>query len=463
MVEPVSAFELVDALLGAVFLAIGSVALGLSAMTRRTGEPTLFWFAIFAAMYGVRQTGSTPVVQTVSGLPDGIWSYWVSSLSYLILVPAGFLTAAVLGTGWRGTLRLYPRLAAGVAIVSIVFDLLTRDPGAAMPINRLLVALGFVLFAVHLVPRWRTAWESGTGAVLSAAAIFAVVALYETFAPASILPGFHLEPIALAAVIVAIGHYTAARVLASEARLAAVASELATARRIQESILPQGTPALHGLHIEARYVPMTEVAGDFYEFVRLDDSRVAILVADVSGHGVPAALIASMVKIAVASHAGHAAEPADMLEALSRTFQGRIEGSFITATYAVIDSSNGTVTYSSAGHPPALLMRRGGNIERLQAGAIMLGVVASEYPKDTSPFDVGDRLLLYTDGLTEAAPDAIGEFFGDVELDRTVRDGAQLSLSRSADLLLARVRQWARPKGGSLDDDLTFVMIERSV
>ena len=460
MTEPLAAPELFKALVGLLFVAIGLVTTGLWSMVRQSRDRALLWFSVVAILYGLRLAGSSAPVQIVAGLSPRAWSYWFAGLSYVLLVPVGLLAGAHRGGGWRRTLWIYPSVAAAAAITGLAVDRMTATPGRATPLNQLLVLLGFVLMAAHVVPRWREAGRARLRPVLVAGAVFATLALYETFTDTALLSSADLEPLALLAFVVTIGHYSASRVFENEARLAAVASELAMATRIQQSILPQRAPDVRALSVAARYVPMSEVAGDFYEFVPLDASRFAVLVADVSGHGVPAALIASMVKIAVAAHAQHAHDPSRMLQAINQTFIGRFDSSFITAFYAVVDSAQRAVTYSSAGHPPALLVRRTGAIDLLSMGAMMLGFADVPYPEASVPFGPGDRLLIYTDGLTEACPASSEEFFGDRGLQQALVDGAPLPPQAFAELLLARAQQWAAGGGGALGDDLTFVVVD---
>ena len=445
-----------------MFVAIAGVSLALAAMTWRGGDRSLLWFAIFTMVYGLRMVGSSLAVQAASAIPQRVWDHFEAALSHVILVPAGLLAAAHLGRGWHDTLWLFPRFAAIVGVLSISVELVTDAPDRAMPLNRLLVLAGLVLVAVHVIPRWREASASRLRPVLWAAAVFAAFALYETFAPTRLLGRVDLEPLALLAVVAALGHYSASGVLANQARLAAVAAELATARRIQQSILPQSLPSVHELSLAARYVPMSELAGDFYDFIPLNASRIGMLVADVSGHGVPAALIASMVKVAVSAQSHHAGEPSRLLEAVNHTFLGRFDGSFITAFYAVIDTAAGAVTYSSAGHPPAFVVRASQRIESLPTGGLMLGFMDAPYPQDTAAFAPGDRLVLYTDGLIEAAAPHSGEFFGDRELPRALREGISLDTNAFADMLLRRAKDWTVSNGGTIGDDLTLLVADRA-
>ena len=138
-------------------------------------------------------------------------------------------------------------------------------------------------------------------------------------------------------------------------QLLTIQKELETARQIQLSILPSEIPKIEGLDIAARYVPMTSVAGDFYDFIVVDEKHIGILVADVSGHGMPAALIASMLKIALSAQAAHAADPAQVLLGLNQALCGKFQHHFVTAAYLFVDMQKRTLTYAGAGHPPLLL------------------------------------------------------------------------------------------------------------
>ena len=138
-------------------------------------------------------------------------------------------------------------------------------------------------------------------------------------------------------------------------QLLTIQKELETARQIQLSILPSEIPKIEGLDIAARYIPMTSVAGDFYDFIVVDEKHIGILVADVSGHGMPAALIASMLKIALAAQVAHAADPAQVLLGLNQALCGKFQHHYVTAAYLFVDMEKRTLTYAGAGHPPLLL------------------------------------------------------------------------------------------------------------
>src|SRR5246127_3187827 len=136
--------------------------------------------------------------------------------------------------------------------------------------------------------------------------------------------------------------------------------ELQIANQIQSSILPREVPRLAGLEIAARYVPMSAVAGDFYDFLVLDERHIGVLVADVTGHGVPAALIASMLKVAFAGQSAHADDPALVLSGLNRALCGKFEDHFVTAAYVFVDLQRWVLRCAGAGPPPPILSSRDG-------------------------------------------------------------------------------------------------------
>jgi serine phosphatase RsbU (regulator of sigma subunit) len=163
---------------------------------------------------------------------------------------------------------------------------------------------------------------------------------------------------------------------------------------------------------------MTSVAGDFFDFLKLSETSLSILVADVSGHGVPAALVASMLKICFAAQRTQAKDPAKVLAGLNSMLSGSLGGQYVTAACAAIDLETRTVTYAGAGHPPGLLLRRNiGDVLPLAENGLFIGPFPhATYTSMTVPFESGDKLLLYTDGIIEAAgPD--GEEFGKKNLE----------------------------------------------
>lgn len=210
----------------------------------------------------------------------------------------------------------------------------------------------------------------------------------------------------------------------------------------------------------AAYEPMTSVAGDFYEFLPVSRHRAGFLVADVSGHGVPAALIASMIKVAAQSVAAAAPDPSGLLLRLRDALHGHLSGQYVTAAYLWLDAETRTARYSAAGHPPLVLWRAAEDrISRIESNGILFGVdVESAYPTCEIALAPGDRLVLYTDGLTEAE-NAAGEPFGDSRLEQVLRDLGSRPADRVTRGLLDAVRAW-RPASVPQQDDITPLVID---
>ena len=198
-------------------------------------------------------------------------------------------------------------------------------------------------------------------------------------------------------------------------QLLSINNELEMARQIQLSILPRETPEMKGLEIAARYIPMSTVAGDFYDFIIVDEKHVGILIADVTGHGLPAALIASMLQVALTAQFAHASEPGRVLAGLNQALCGKFTQHFVTAAYLFVDMEKSSMSYAGAGHPPLLLWREstGTACELMENGLVLGQFPEATYSVVQVPVGAGDRTVLYTDGIPEATNPSEQEFGGD--------------------------------------------------
>ena len=246
------------------------------------------------------------------------------------------------------------------------------------------------------------------------------------------------------------------------AQLDALNEELEMARQIQLSILPHSVPQLPGLDIAARYSPMTSVAGDFYDFIEIDDKHIGILIADVSGHGLPSALIASMIQVALAGQAPHAAEPAKVLAGLNSALAGKFTQNFVTAAYVYIDLEKKLIRYAGAGHPPVLRFRHSeGKTTQLLENGIVLGMIPdAEYTALEIPLEPGDRHVLYTDGIPEAANPA-GEQFGFDRIQQYMQTHSNVTAPQFADNFLAEIAHWSNQSSDQgQQDDITLLLFD---
>ena len=241
-------------------------------------------------------------------------------------------------------------------------------------------------------------------------------------------------------------------------QLATIRTELETARRIQMSILPQKMPTIAGLDIAARYIPMTEVAGDFYDFIVVDEKRLGTLVADVSGHGMPAALISSMLKIALAAQTPYASDPAAVLTGLNKALCGKFQGHFVTAAYHYIDTDARTIRYAGAGHPPLILKERSSADakEALENGLFLGAFEYASYSTLELPFPEGTWAVLYTDGVPEMASES-GEEFGVERIKSFVAANDGLTPDKFIDELRTELARWS--SDAEAEDDVTILAI----
>src|ERR1700739_4453765 len=244
-------------------------------------------------------------------------------------------------------------------------------------------------------------------------------------------------------------------------QLLALNTELETARQIQLSILPHSIPKLPGLEIAAQYLPMTSVAGDFYDFLQIDEQHIGILIADVSGHGLPSALIASMLQVALTGQAAHAPEPGKVLVGLNRAFCGKFTYNFVTAAYAYVDLENNLMRYAGAGHPPMLQWRNStGKATQVLENGLVLGIVEeASYEAIEFLLEPGDRYVLCTDGILEAA-NAAREQFGVDRLMRFIENHKDLAVDQFCQMLLNDLSHWSNQTTEGQQDDITLLVID---
>jgi phosphoserine phosphatase RsbU/P len=244
-------------------------------------------------------------------------------------------------------------------------------------------------------------------------------------------------------------------------QLLSINSELEMAREIQMSILPHEIPQIKGLEIAARYLPMTSVAGDFYDFIVVDEKHLGILVADVSGHGLPAALIASMLKAALSAQFPHAYDPARVLAGLNQSLCGKFKRHFATAAYAFVDMEKNSMRYAAAGHPPLLLWRVStGRASEVLENGLPLGLLPeATYSVVDVPVESGDKALLYTDGIPETTSPSEQEFGVDL-FKGFLESNHDLKADCFADSLFDELWSWSEnPKGEGQQDDITLLAI----
>lgn len=455
----VNPVDLAAVVIGSLFVTIGAVSVAVAFSARPRANRSATWFGVFFALYGLRLLAGSELVQAVTTWPERVFQYLDASITYAILVPATLFVESLIGPGRHTLLRRTWQMLAIGAAGGILADLVARRPYAAVVLNKALVVIAIGVWFLHLAAGARRGrWSVEVRGVMVAGSILALTAIWETISDRGLLGAVDAEPLAMLLFAGALGWFVLARAREQEFRYAALSRELELARSIQQSLLPQRMPDIPGLRLAGVYLPMSAVAGDLYEILTLSDRRPLVLVADVSGHGIPAALIASMVKVAVAAEADRHQRPGDVLTGINRALTGKFDRAYVTACCVVVDPERRTLMYAAAGHPPPLLRRAGGSIVRLDRGGTVLTMLPDvSYDTMEVPFEPGDRLLLYTDGLTEARRAHGEEFFGDAELGRVV------SATPPADDLMRAVldahSRWIG-EGTPLSDDISVVVID---
>jgi phosphoserine phosphatase RsbU/P len=233
--------------------------------------------------------------------------------------------------------------------------------------------------------------------------------------------------------------------------------ELDEARRIQCKLLPSAVPQFEGCEIATQWQPASGVGGDCFDLIPFGPSRLALCIADVVGKGIPAALLMSNLQASVRAFATEAAQPAELCHQVNRILCGRIaEGRFISFFYCRIDTTLGIVTYSNAGHYLPIVVHQDGSVDRLTEGGPVLGVFSdAAYEQGQIQIASGDRIVLFTDGVTEAR-NGNDEEFGE---DRLV-EAAVSNRACSAPALEARLSQCVSEfSGDQRQDDATLIVV----
>ena len=229
------------------------------------------------------------------------------------------------------------------------------------------------------------------------------------------------------------------------------------ARDIQIRLLPTEIPQIPGYQISGTWNPARVVSGDYYDVLTFADNRVGICIGDVTGKGIPAAMLMANLQAAVRAFASDTVEPGLLCERINGLLANNIEpGRFITFFYAVLDGESNRLLYTNAGHNPPILLRPTGEVLRLDEGGMVLAIRPEvEYLQGQVKLASGDRLVLFTDGVTEAEK-ASGEQFGEARLI----DELTINRSRSAiDMQKAVIQAVMEFCNGDFQDDVTTLVM----
>lgn len=238
-----------------------------------------------------------------------------------------------------------------------------------------------------------------------------------------------------------------------------IEGQLEVARQVQLELLPASDPQIEGFDICAYNFSTEEVSGDYYDWVSIYDDQIGIVIADVSGKGVPAALLMAFLRASLraAIHIGYAPH-VSMAKVNYLLWESIERNQFVTAFYGVLDASNKTLAYTNAGHNPPLLMDADGTARFIERGGIPLGMFRdTRYYEYYQSIESGQTLVLYTDGVTEAMNEQEQEY-GRPRLAEKVREGRHLSASDLITFIQQDVLDWTGGRGAS--DDMTFFIVK---
>jgi len=233
--------------------------------------------------------------------------------------------------------------------------------------------------------------------------------------------------------------------------------ELDEAREIQRGLMPRRMPHLHGFSIANAWQPARGVSGDYLAAFKLDDARAALCVADVAGKGFPAALLMSNMQAALKSLASENISPSELCGKLNLLMCGNTPlRKFITCFYSELDITTRKLTFTNAGHNAPMLLRRDGECIRLEEGGRVIGAFCdSTFTQQEIQLYDGDKLLLFTDGVTEAR-NAEGDEFGEQRLQACLRSHVGNNAAELRTVILDEVTTFC---AGNFDDDATLMVL----
>ena len=444
--------DLVQLLFGVLITAAGVVAVLLFLLRIRRKEYALLYFGLSASLYGIRLC-----IQGSAGHLDPKGR--VDLLITLVAgIPFTLFIAETAGSRWKRPVHWIIGGMSLAAAYGIVRVLLHLDHGVRTINNITVLVLGPVILVLLFIP-FRS-HDRDVRVLRIGFLVFLLFVIYTNLVSLKRIAGNgSLEFIGFVFFIICLGYVAGSRTQRNEERLLSLNKEMEIAREIQTGLLPEKNLSVAGLTAASRYIPASSVAGDFYDFLQKDDG-LGVLIADVSGHGVPAALSASMVKVAIRAQRDWADDPARVLSGLNSILCGNLQGQFVTAGYLYLDPLRGALTYAGAGHPPLLAWRsREKRVESIEENGLVLGIFPEgAYKSMTADLEPGDRFVLYTDGIAEA-PSLSGEEFGMERFTGFLAEHAGSSAQELCDALIKHVTAWTgNPR--EQHDDLTLIVVD---
>lgn len=251
-----------------------------------------------------------------------------------------------------------------------------------------------------------------------------------------------------------------ARLYEAEREFLKMQEEIRLAARIQSDLLPRTLPVLPGYEIAGKNIPAQAVGGDYFDFIPLDDRRVAVCLADVSGKGLPASLLMSNTQATIRSQSLMNAQPAEcMARANALLYRTTGPEKFVTMFYGILDTNAHVLTYSNAGHDRPFLLTVA-ECSRLDTTGTVLGITEQfDYHQGTVALARADAIVVYSDGVTESCNE-VDEFFGEGRMESLLRAHREAPASALADRIIQAAREFAGRREQA--DDMTVVVVKRT-
>ncbi len=251
-----------------------------------------------------------------------------------------------------------------------------------------------------------------------------------------------------------------ARLLEAQLQQERLERELQLAMEIQQRFQPTAPPVVNGYELQGISFPCYEIGGDYYDFIEREDGRLVIALGDVSGKGTAAALLMSSLHAAVHAQAGSHDTLVETISAVNRYLADNIPPNrFVTLFYAELDPASGALSFLNAGHNPPLIVHAAGTVEQLASGGLPLGIKRdAEYREGRTQLQPGDILVIYSDGVTEAASPS-GEEFGPTRLYEVVSRNIDASAAGVRDRIESALTKFSQ--GTQAADDITLVIVKR--
>lgn len=252
-----------------------------------------------------------------------------------------------------------------------------------------------------------------------------------------------------------------ARLYDEEQSLKKIEEELKIANDIQTRLLPKTNPQINGFDIASKSVPAKEVGGDYYDFIQIDENNIVICLGDISGKGMPAALLMANLQATLRGQALFTSSAGECLTRANKLlYRSTDRQNYATLFYGILDSSNDTFRFSNAGHNPPILMNLDKKVIRLTKGGTVLGFMEDfQFEEDSVNLKKGDTIIIYSDGIDEAF-NIDDEEYGEENLLSIIKDSLSLDAEKIIENVFESVRSHVQDAPQS--DDITIVVIKKT-